>query len=660
MDGSTDYACPICSMTFTRSGHLQRHYDTHSSRRAWKCDFCASNFKRSDALRKHWRTCSIRKLLGEPIPAQLSPGRRRRACDRCAADKQRCDQAIPCSNCATKSNICSYERASSTNNRGSDTFDIETWKFQLGSVELNSLPLALLNKQNKTQNQLDYGAVCETTSQDSQSRRVQIGFIIQLTKSSGLYRVFNYNNPDAHPERHAESDFFGELVDWQNPTWLDASVEFTSSLNSSSVIETSRMASWISHPLFPQSTAIWNVIQGYPLFASSEPSVSGAQCTQDHSYIDFFNPLNLERYLQLFWTRWSPHCLMIHRPSFDLEKTPIFMILIMALTGCLMSDSLEDTSNATKWLEVAEWTIFQQLRLRSAFNRSCGGDLGSDSQDTLRLLQSALLVCVVQHWEGLQDTKDRVRDELFPALVAASRDLGFDQANHSTDLDLDLKIIDWPRYVLNEELIRTYIYIFLFDNQYAIFHGTPPRMKLSELNMAFPCPEPCFKASTGDELLLVIQELGRLPLWEHKIRDIVQLLCSEHDHPTELPDMSGMSVLSLVTLVVAIQAVILCQSMSLCNSSSTISALRSSLNIWSAAWERRLITPTNLPNLDTSASSDDHLEESGWLRHAPEYHRVATLMIEKMRSNTGRPRDGMAKTGSSPVSQLEEVLELVM
>ncbi|KAH7070776.1 hypothetical protein BKA63DRAFT_84233 [Paraphoma chrysanthemicola] len=653
------YACPVCAMTFTRSGHLQRHYDTHSARRAWKCDFCASNFKRSDALRKHWRTCPIRKLLGEPIPAQLSPGRRRRACDRCAADKQRCDQAVPCSNCAAKSNVCSYERASSINNRGSGTFDVEIWKFQLGSIGLGSLPPALLTKQNQPQNQSDYGPLCENKFHGSHSSRVQIGFIIQLTKSSGLHHVFNYTKPDEFSETHVEGDVFDSLIDWQNMPWLDSNLESNSSLNSSSVVELSRMSSWISHPLFPQSTAIWNVVQGYPLFSSSEPAGPHSQCIQDHSHIEFFNPFNLERYLLLFWTRWSSHCLMIHRPSFDLDKTPSFMILIMALTGCLMSDSPRDTSNARKWLEVAEWTVFQQLKIRSTFNRPCGGDLESNPQDTLRLLQSALLVCVVQHWEGLQDTKNRVRDELFPALVTASRDLGFDQANHITDLDLDLKIIDWPRYVLNEEYIRTYIYIFLFDNQYAIFHGTPPRMKLSELNMTFPCPEPCFRASTGDELLLVLQELGRPPFWQHKIRNIVQLLCSEHEHPTELPDMAGMSVLCLVTLIVAIQAVILCQSMSLCNSFSTISALRSSLNIWSAAWERRLNVPTNVLAFDTSASSDEHLEDSGWLRHAPEYHRVATLMIDKMSSNNGRPRDGTAVTGSSPVSQLEEVLELV-
>lgn len=28
MDRTADHTCPVCSLTFTRSSHLQRHYDT--------------------------------------------------------------------------------------------------------------------------------------------------------------------------------------------------------------------------------------------------------------------------------------------------------------------------------------------------------------------------------------------------------------------------------------------------------------------------------------------------------------------------------------------------------------------------------------------------------------------------------------------------------
>jgi hypothetical protein len=63
---------------------------------------------------------------------------------------------------------------------------------------------------------------------------------------------------------------------------------------------------------------------------------------------------------------------------------------------------------------------------------------------------------------------------------------------------------------------------------------------------------------------------------------------------------------------------------------------------------------------DISISSDDHLNADGWLRHAPEYYRVATLMLDKMSSSIGTPKDDRTVTFPSSVSQLEELLELVI
>lgn len=375
----------------------------------------------SDALRKHWNTCSLRKLLGGAIPAQLPPGRRRRSCDRCAANKQGCNQGVPCSNCAAKSYTCSYERASSSNaswNSTTSLLDVETWNFQLSPIGFGSLPAELSSKRNEQQFRIDYGRRSENTYDRPQPSQFQIGFIVQLTNCSGLYQVFNYSRPDERAQSSIETNLFDSLIDWQTPPWLDEGIESFNVSNDSSVIETSRMASWISHPLFSQSTALWSAIQGTPLFRSSAPTVLDAQCTQDHSHIEFFNPFNLAKYLRLFWNRWSLHCPIIHEPSFEVDKTPTFMILIMVLIGCFMSNNPDDASNARKWLEIAEWTVFQQLSLWSPFKQSSEEVSGTLLRDKLRLLQSALLVCTVQHWEGLKDSKERIRDQRFPAVVA--------------------------------------------------------------------------------------------------------------------------------------------------------------------------------------------------------------------------------------------------
>ncbi|KAH6629743.1 hypothetical protein C7974DRAFT_395147 [Boeremia exigua] len=551
MDRATDHTCPICSLSFSRKSHLQRHYDTHTPHKAWKCDFCASRFKRSDALRKHWKSCALGKIFGEATLAQLPPGRKRHACDRCAANKQGCDQGVPCSNCVAKTSFCSYERASSINttwNRNSNPLDVETWNFRFSPIALCNSPAALSTEHNDHRLHIQYGERSENVHNRSPIQQDQIGFIIQLTTCHGLHRVFNYTSPSEHTQNMLESNMFDSLIDWQIGPWREVDVETPDGSCDSGAIPTARMASWISHTLFSQSTSIWSTIQENPLFQSSDKM--DAQHSQDHSHIEFFNPFNLERYLGLFWDRWTPHCPIIHKASLDIKDTPIFMLLVMVLIGCCMSDNPEDVSNARKWLDITEWNIFQQLSLWSTLEQLYGQDPAALLRAKLRLLQSALLVCTVQHWEGLKESKERIKHEKFPAVVAAARDIGFDLATHNRDINMDQRYIDWPRYILTEELIRTHTLIFLFDHQYALFHGIPPRTKLAELQMTLPSPESCFKASTGDEVLMTLETLGQSSIRNESVRNLVELLCSEKENPIKLQDMAGISFLGLITLVV--------------------------------------------------------------------------------------------------------------
>lgn len=50
------YICEICSMTFRKSGNLNRHMVVHSDKREFACNLCDKAFKRSSGLHIHMRS----------------------------------------------------------------------------------------------------------------------------------------------------------------------------------------------------------------------------------------------------------------------------------------------------------------------------------------------------------------------------------------------------------------------------------------------------------------------------------------------------------------------------------------------------------------------------------------------------------------------------
>lgn len=50
------YICEICSMTFRKSGNLNRHMVVHSDKREFSCNLCDKAFKRSSGLLIHMRS----------------------------------------------------------------------------------------------------------------------------------------------------------------------------------------------------------------------------------------------------------------------------------------------------------------------------------------------------------------------------------------------------------------------------------------------------------------------------------------------------------------------------------------------------------------------------------------------------------------------------
>ncbi|OQE45965.1 hypothetical protein PENCOP_c001G08604 [Penicillium coprophilum] len=601
---SVPFRCSVCSQTFGKIQHLKRHRSIHIDKKPHVCEFCGSEFTRSDALCRHWKTCATRLASGNPVPRRTRSGKRKHACDRCTERKRACNQGNPCAECALQDSECTYiqkkQRYSQVHVSVGDSHDDD------GGNEVSGASKA---QQNPSIGQ-------RLINKIGLADRCRFDFLLKFTRAAGINEGYNCNRlfkADDPYDHGASDDLFQTSLDsglsGEDLTWSDGDTASFARFDSPT------RGNFVNDALRLQSSRIKDMLVDF-----CDEKTEGNATMAD--VILFFSPENILHFVEIFWDRWYPHCLIFHRPTFKIDSCLPLLLMNMVLMGGCTSPYKADRHIARLLLDIAEGIVFSQPMFSTTGIRVECTDQSHLTQ--ISTLQATYLICIMQKWEGSNESKIRIQRDQFTKFVSATRAMGLSRARHNhRPITSKFDNSEWRAWIKREEINRMCNYVFLLDSAFVIFHNSFPRMVLQEMQIDLTSPEPWFQASSPTEFLYVVQSNPGLPEKDLSLVDSVRRLCS--DDPNQSTNfLNGASKLNLFTIATAIHGLIFHQKSSLYTLPLSDNPLRKAL-------DRLDVACKSNQQLYVRASTDtfDRADEQdGFMQYAEEFALLARISLE--------------------------------
>lgn len=142
----------------------------------------------------------------------------------------------------------------------------------------------------------------------------------------------------------------------------------------------------------------------------------------EQACLEFFSPLNIEKFLILFWSCWYANCPILHKPTFMAETRSPALVASLALIGACVSPDPADRIRASVWFDNVEEVVFSDEFLQDESIELSHDSVYDDPNIWGRLdaLQAAFHICILQNWEGSMESKRRIRRYRYTTVVAVS------------------------------------------------------------------------------------------------------------------------------------------------------------------------------------------------------------------------------------------------
>ncbi|KAE8407021.1 hypothetical protein BDV37DRAFT_269450 [Aspergillus pseudonomiae] len=319
-----------------------------------------------------------------------------------------------------------------------------------------------------------------------------------------------------------------------------------------------------------------------------------------------FAPNNIRRFLGYFWSLWYPNCPIVHRPSFKPQTAPLTLLCVMVVIGACLSPHDGDRSFARMWLDTVEELVFSNEIFQ----------------------EKSVLETTPPVLEAQTEWKKRCVECLQMTYLLA-RNIGL-SASHR---DLELKDPSeswWRTFIVEEERIRSLLYVFCIDSAITMLHNSPPRMVVSELKMDMASPEECFQARSATECFTALSAWKDSIFWRERLSmsAVVRRICQRSLDDHLVQEYSRMGTLNMCTIVLSLHALIF----SLQNSlifESTFTPVQTGLENWGRIWNKRIPEDRYTPD-------DPHTiwKKIGFVRYAAEFWHLARIIVARVQSGS--------------------------
>ncbi|KAK4672148.1 hypothetical protein QC763_100300 [Podospora pseudopauciseta] len=501
------------------------------------------------------------------------------------------------------------------------------------------------------------------SSTTSEYRGYSFGFLYDFTSRTGL--VSSFECATLAQRHQIVAAFHNSYLERQHPEFLGAVPPLfmplddptAAALTASGVSGSNTLSSWslwLHNPIVIKLQQVVLLIKNVVTVKPNNSTVTLTwSAALEQQCLQFFSPSRFARFIELYWSVWHPNVNILHRPTFDPTTCKSILLAAMALIDPA------DNEDAKVWFNCVEEMVFTDDDFCRDIEPSTEVTSPTSvlaSRRKLQALQASYIVCLYQNWEGTDAGKRRIRRHRFSTVVSVARDLGIDIARHP-DYSRQFKHdFNWMEFVVREELIRTFLWIFLVDTAFVIFNNLPHRMVIKEMKMHMASPEVCFQAASAEACLAEIHRWmpPSSPFGGMLLRDAIEQLCIGPMSPEMHRHFSHLGPVNLFATVSAIHYMIF-QHQNLFGVEGQLIPIRNALDNWITIWERCFDMSTSCwPHgllQDHNLPPEMLWKRIGFVRFSAEYWLLGSLLTNRLSATISKPMARHPHMGASPPEQ---------